>query len=201
MPYQQGLWCRKSVCASLVVAALALSAAAHAQDIRGKVQPAATSTAISNVIDLQKKTIFGVALGTTEDQFIAKYGPAVGYVRLRATKTIMLYGHSVGFVFESGKLAGVRLSRQLLDWRLANDADLRTPFSHIDWRLSNGIRKDSDMEDIKRILGKRLVGSRFDNHYTEDGLRIDLDLVTVSSDIDGKSDKSPVQKVDGIYIH
>ena len=186
---------------SLLALALVLVSTVHAQDPRSKVQPAHSKAVISNVIDLPKKTIFGIPLGTTEDQFIAQYGPAVGYLRLNATQSLMLYGQSIGFLFDGGKLAGVRLSDHLLDWRLANGADMRTPFSHLEWRLSNGIRKDSRMDEVRRIVGKQLTSSRFDNYYTEAGLRVDMDVVTVRSSASDTSEQESQQRLGGIYIH
>ena len=40
-------------------------------------------------------------------------------MRLNGAETAMLYGKSHAFIFESGKLAGLRISANILGWKLS----------------------------------------------------------------------------------
>ena len=196
-----GRFARTVIVAGLMGSALAHTSITYAQDLRNKVFPAAASTAVSPVIDLQKKTIFGTPLGTTEDQFIARHGPAIGYVRLSPGKSLMVYGNTVGFLFDGGKLAGVRLSSMLMDWRVAQELSLRTPFQDMEWQLGNGLREDMLMDEVKRILGKQLQTGRYNSlYYVDNGLRVDFDIATSQRMLNGVAQDGE-QRLSGIFIH
>ncbi len=188
-----------TLCLAIAVAAGALATPVKAQDVRAKVSPASSTARANDLIDLSKKTFFGIPLGTSEDEVIAKFGPATGYARIDGTQTVVLYGPSVGLLFSGGKLAGVRLSRQLLDYRLANEMKAQTPFDGMQWKLSNGIQKDSSLPDVKRLLGSKLQEQSYTTYFMENGLRVDLDIYTMGSS-SGKTPGQPVEKIGGILI-
>ncbi|MEG0973641.1 MAG: hypothetical protein RSD57_05145 [Comamonas sp.] len=187
-----------TLCFAIALGAGAFTTPVYAQDIRAKVLPASSTNHVSDLIDLSKKTIFGIPLGTSEDEVIAKFGPATGYARINGRQTVVLYGRSVGLLFNSGKLAGVRLTGMLLDYRLANEMKTQTPFDDIQWKLSNGIPKDSSLADVKRLLGSKLQDQRYNIYFMENGLRVDLDIHTFSSN--GETPDQTVRRIGGILI-
>lgn len=70
-----------------LVLAVCLFMDVGAQDIRSKVAPAADT----NIID-PNKSIYGMPLGSSEDEFIKKFGQPNGYVRISSAETAMFYG-------------------------------------------------------------------------------------------------------------
>src|SRR5947207_10389417 len=90
-----------------------------ADDIRSKVADGKEERKLTRFID-PDKSIFGMAFGTTEDEFIAMHGKPTGYVRLTGDETAMIYGKSHAFIFEGSKLAGVRIAHTIVDWKLSN---------------------------------------------------------------------------------
>lgn len=185
---------------ALVACIIALATPVPAQDIRSNVQAAYGVASVSPIIDLNQKTLFGIPVGTSEDEVIKLFGPATGYIRINGSQTLMLYGKSVGLVFDGGKLSGLRLSDHLVDWRISNDMENYTPFNRVEWRMNNGIRKNMSMAEVRRILGDRLQEDRSKDNFSENGFQISLDVVRFHIDGMGKSADQRGERVGGIYI-
>jgi hypothetical protein len=82
----------------------AVSLAVGAQDIRSKVA-SPSGASLTNIID-PDKSIYGEEWGSTEDEFISKFGYPTGYIRLNGAETAMLYGKNHAFIFTASKLSG-----------------------------------------------------------------------------------------------
>jgi hypothetical protein len=156
-----------------------------ADDIRSKVADVKDYRKVTTVIDTDK-SIYDVPFGTTEDKFIQVHGKPMGYVRLSAAETTMIYGKSHAFMFEDGKLVGVRISDYILDWKLTDASQITSPFDRFRWRLSNGIEKDMTLKEAKKILGDTLVTTPYYQYrYMTDRARVELDFAHHQDNGDG----------------
>src|SRR5438874_100898 len=136
----------------LFLALVAISASAA--DIRDTVMaPAADAAATDRIVP--DVAIYGMPYGCSEDAFIAKFGRPTGYIRITETQSAMLYGKSHAFFFTNGGLSGVRITQDVLDWRIANAMSKSTTFDVRSWQLDNGIRDGMNLVEVKRILGER----------------------------------------------
>ena len=149
------------------------SASVRAEDIRDKVAVPAVRQSIIESIDPDAH-IYGIPYGTTEDQFIAQYGSPTGYLRLTATDSAMCYGKSTAFLFTAGKLSGVRITYSIIDWKLAEAISPSPIFDSIKWTLTNGIGRDMNLAEVKRILGNNLNRDRYRWSYDTGRARVDL---------------------------
>lgn len=165
-----------------------------AQDVRSKVGPA-SETSSTNIID-PDRSIYGVEWGTSEDNFINKFGQPTGYIRLNGTETAMLYGKKHAFVFTDSKLSGVRISHGVFDWKLSQDLATKTPLDSISWQLSNGIRADMNLAEVKKILGENLKADRYQRYFNSDKARVEIDF---SRFVNGE-EKDEAYKIIGIHI-
>jgi hypothetical protein len=172
------------------------SGALAADDVRSKVSAARSEKKLSTRID-PDKSIYGIPFGTTEERFIAAHGKPMGYLRLNGAETAMLYGKSHAFIFESGKLVGVRINHHILDWKLSANLSESSPFDGIMWQLSNGIETEMSLKDVKKILGEKLLKKDFHQHYyVTDKARIELDF----SHYTNKGDSDEAYQVFGIFL-
>jgi hypothetical protein len=148
-----------------------------AQDVRDKVAPWAAEAKPPNLLS-PDSSIFGVSYGTTEDEFIARFGKPTAYIRIRPHESGTVYGRSHCFLFTDGKLSGVRITPHMIfDWAIGNWIADVTPFDAVKWKLDNGISQETRRSEVERILGERLVkdGTRW--YYTTDNTTVDLDFV------------------------
>ncbi len=146
-----------------------------AEDVRSRVADGGTKSALSSVID-PDKSIYGIPFGTSEDEFIAKCGKPTGYLRLSGAQTAMIYGQSHAFVFEDGKLLGLRISDGIVDWKLSRKLPANTVFDGMEWQLSNGIKKNMDLLQVKNILGDKLSNNRYSRSYQTEKAQVELDF-------------------------
>ena len=146
------------------------------QDIRAKVTPPASEPKPPSAID-PDASIFGIPYGTTEDEFISRFGKPTAYVRIRPHESGMVYGRSHCFLFTDGKLSGVRITLSVLDWAIGNWISDVAPFDSVNWTLNNGISQATHRSEVERILGEHLIkaGSRW--YYTTDKATVDLDFI------------------------
>lgn len=168
--------------------------AAGSEDIRSKITEAGEEKQITGRID-PDKSVYGIPFGTTEDEFTRKHGKPIGYVRLSGDSTAMIFGKSHAFVFEGAKLAGLRISHSILDWKLA-DMSASGPFDRINWQLSNGIENGMSLVEVKKILGDKLSQKLFSYSYRTEKARVELDFSHYTSEGDGDE----AHKVHGILV-
>jgi hypothetical protein len=168
---------------------------AFAQDIRDKVAVPATKTKISETID-PDSNIYGIPYGISEDEFIAQFGSPTGYLRLSAGESGMIYGRTHCFLFSNGRLSGVRISSDIIDWKIGNSLFSGTLFDQIRWRLENGITRDMNLAEVKRILGDRLMTQDYRKYYVTQKARIELDFSRLVSE----GDKDEAHRVFGLSI-
>lgn len=144
----------------------ALATASFAEeDLRCKVADANDDKSFNSVID-PDNSIFGIPLGTTEEEFITKNGKPLGYLRLKGDETVMIYGKSNGFIFSGGKLAGVILTSHIIDYELAESMEKSKVFPDQDqWQLSNGIKPDMTLARVREIVGDKLSSDEHSRRY------------------------------------
>ena len=182
----------------LLFAVFAPVCAGADDDVRSKVAGPGKAPALSKQIN-PDKDIYGIPFGTSEDEFIKAYGKPTGYVRLDGQDTAMLYGNSHAFIFEAGKLVGVRITHNLLDWKLMQGAAKRGMFSLNEprWSLNNGIRQEMNRREVKEILsGKLRNESPFQFYYLTEKARVDLDFSHYTQE--GEADEA--YRVHGILV-
>src|ERR1044072_1481143 len=88
-----------------------------AQDIRDKVASPAAPERISETIDPDLH-IYGIPFGTSEDEFISRFGKPTAYLRLSANESGMVYGKKHCFLFTNSRLSGVYVSYAIIDHKL-----------------------------------------------------------------------------------
>jgi hypothetical protein len=160
-------------------------------DVRSKVIGAGKAPALSRQIN-PDKDIYGIPFGTSEDEFIKAYGKPTGYVRLEGQDTAMLYGTT-----HAGKLVGVRITHNLLDWKLMQGTAQRGLFNEPRWSLNNGIRQEMNRREVKEILsGKLRNESHFQFYYLTEKARVDLDFSHYTQE--GEADEA--YRVHGILV-
>lgn len=166
--------------APYLFAIVALATSCYAtDDIRSKT--ASPETAQSRIID-PDKSIFGVPLGTSEDGLIKKFGKPVGYMRLTDNGSLMLYGDTMAFIFQSGKLSGILLQwGGLFDSRLKSELASKNLLGDKQWELSNGLKNNMNLVNVRGILGDSLLSqnpmcknSRYQQYYLTDKSKVSL---------------------------
>lgn len=164
-------------------------------DVRSKVAGAGKASALSRQID-PDKDIYGIPFGTSEEEFIKAYGKPTGYVRLGDQETAMLYGNSHAFLFEDEKLVGVRITHNVLDWKLSQRGGLSFR-SEQPWRLNNGIRQEMNRREVKSILGEKLRNDTpYQFYYRTEKARVELDF----SHYTQEGDEEEAYRVHGIFV-
>lgn len=147
---------------------------AMALDIRDLVADSGQSDIVKEIDP--DKMIFGIPLGTTEDEFIKKYGKPTGYIQITKTDTGMLYGKRHFFFFEDKKLSGITVTHNIVDWEISQEILSNTEFDRVRWKLNNGIKEGMNRADVKNILGDRLKKDKhgFKYYYTTDKSKVFL---------------------------
>jgi TonB family protein len=179
---------------AILVLTVTVSLKVEAQDVRSKVGPT-SETSLTNIID-PDKSAYGAQWGSSEDEFINKFGYPTGYVKLNGVETVMLYGKNHAFIFTTSKLSGVRITNFVLDWKLSQAQLTQTPFDGIRWQLSNGIRLEMNLAEVKKILGESLKTDRYQRYFNSDKAHIEIDFYRLSSE----GEKDEAYKLSGIYI-
>ena len=174
---------------------LFLALPCYAQDIRCKVQTDTPSEQLTKLID-PDTGIYGISYGTTEDEFISKFGNPNGYLRLSPGTTVMIYGKSHAFLFSGNKLTGVRVTDLIFDWKIASDSTGHGPFDTIRWRLNNGITKGMNLAEVKRILGDSLSGDKYNAFYETTASRVELDFARYED----KGDTDRAYELNGLLV-
>ena len=161
---------------ALLLTLLVLPMVCLADDIRGYVA-GGEEPELSRVIE-PDKAIFGIPYGTTEDDFIKRIGKPMGYLRITATETAMIYGRKYLFLFDNGKLSGVRVAHGILDSKIAQLSTYSSVFDRLRWKLDIGLGEESSLVEAKRLLGDKLKSDQygFQRYYETDKARVDLDL-------------------------
>jgi hypothetical protein len=159
------------------------------------VKPAAPPRVPTPRID-PDKSFFGIALGASEDEALARLGKPDGYLRLNAMTTAMLYGKSMALLFTEGKLSGLRLTGQVIDYPLSQRMSPNPDFDDLRWELANGLHKESTLKDAKRILGPALRSEKDQWLYETDAAVVRLDFSRTSD----QGDPDEIQTLRGLTI-
>lgn len=150
------------------------------EDLRSKVAEANDYKSFNDVID-PDKSIFGIPLGTTEEEFIEKHGKPVGHLEFKEGETAAIYTDSIALVFQRGTLAGVLIDEDLVEYNIASRMEFPRVFPNelgSTYELSNGIKPQMSLLRIRQIVGDRLVQdhpeSRFTQHFFTGNSRVEL---------------------------
>lgn len=146
-----------------------------ASDIRQKVISSHDAILKTNKIDPDSH-IYGIPFGTTEEKFIEKYGNPNGYIRFTGEETGMLYGKSHIFVFSEGKLSGVRITHNIIDWQISENVLPNPIFDGIKWKLNNGIQENTNLKEVKQILGNELSQYKYEKFYYTKKAKVTLNF-------------------------
>ena len=180
----------------LLLAVFAPAWARADDDVRSKVVGPGKAPALSRQID-PDKAIYGIPFGTSEDDFIKAYGKPTGYVRLEDQDTALLYGISHAFLFEAGKLVGVRITHNVLDWKLTQGMMSKGLFNEQRWSLNNGIRQEMNRREVRDILGEKLRNDTpYQFYYRTEKARVELDF----SHFTQAGDDDEAYRVHGILV-
>jgi hypothetical protein len=160
--------------ATVLLACLLLPIVASAEDIRGYVSGSGAA-GLTQVIEPDKGP-FGIPWGTTEDEFLARFGKPMGYMRVTDTETAMMYGRRYLFLFEDRVLSGVRVGRGLMDWSLAQRSTYMSVFDPLGWKLDIGLGLESTLAEAEAILGDKLQprSMGIGPHYETEKARVEL---------------------------
>lgn len=154
----------------------ALPEALGEDDFRGKVKDAGKKRIKKERLIVPGKSYLGLQHGMTENEVIGRLGKPDGYLRLQGTETVMIYGRQKGYLFEDGRLSGVRTSFGLVDHRLADLMTENRGVPDLDWRLDNGVAYEMGKDKVKEILGDRLVDRDYNAYYIEGDYRVTLEF-------------------------
>lgn len=180
---------------SVLVLALIISPQVGAQDVRSKVG-SASEKSFTKIID-PGRSIYGAQWGTSEDDFIKMFGSPTGYLRLNSDETVMIYGRDHAFLFIASKLSGVRITYSIIDATLSQAVFTHTPFDGVKWELSNGVRKDMNLADIKKIVGDNLKNDQpYRSYFDINGTTVDLNFAHFPRE----GEKDEAYKVHGLFI-
>jgi hypothetical protein len=180
---------------TLAILLTVVSSVFGADDIRSKVADGKDEKQLTRRID-PDESIYGIPFGTREDEFIARHGKPTGYVRLSGAETAMVYGKSHAFIFKSGSLVGIRITHNIMDWKLSN-ASAPSPFNGINWQLSNGIETEMSLAQVRKILGDKLSTKRYRQYYyMTEKAQVELDFSHHTSE----GDSDDAYRVFGIFL-
>ena len=180
---------------TLAILLTVVSSVFGADDIRSKVADGKDEKELTRRID-PDESIYGIPFGTKEAEFIARHGKPTGYVRLSGAETAMVYGKSHAFIFKSGSLVGIRITHNIMDWKLSN-VSAPSPFDSINWQLSNGIETEMSLAQVRKILGDKLSTKRYRQYYyMTQKAQVELDFSHHASE--GDSDEA--HRVYGIFL-
>lgn len=147
-------------------------------DVRQRVQSTDEAAQKSQGLIEIGKTIFGHPFGESEDEFIAKEGKPDGYLSLANRRAVLVYGNKTGFIFDEGKLNGIRISHSIFDWVLSQQIDRPSRFDHLPWRTSKGLRENLSEESLKTLFGNELLQQDHHYLYQKDDYFLRIDMAT-----------------------
>jgi hypothetical protein len=178
----------------------AITASGYA-DIRAKV--VAPSDRDIDII-VPDQSIYGITYGSSEEEFIQRFGKPDGYLQLRNRRSGMLFGESHIFIFTDGRLSGVRISNSVVDWKLARQLQTNPSFENRPWRLDNGIKDEMLLHEVKKILGERLKeNDHCSGYYFREGkTTVTLDISRHYGTLSGPPSKedSYTERLNGIFL-
>ena len=170
-------------------------------DIRDKV--VAPSEKDIDII-VPDQSIYGMPYGSSEEEFMKRFGKPDGYIQLRNRKSGMLYGKSHLFIFTNKRLSGVRISDSVLDWKLAKQLQTNPSFERRPWKLDNGIKDEMLLDEVKEILGERLKEDDYrSGYYFKKGdTTVTLDISRHYGTLNGPptEEDSFTERLNGIFL-
>jgi hypothetical protein len=157
----------------LVIATVALMPeVCNCDGIRDKVAKGEPQKESRVLVD-PNDTLLGFPIGTTEDELVVKLGEPGAYVRLDQSNTAAIYENTYAYIFNEGKLEGIRISSTLIDHVLSSEFSEKRFYVQQRWQLDNGIKPEMSLPAVREILGKRMKSATdYDSkhrQYYEDG--------------------------------
>ena len=86
----------------------------------------------------------------------------------------------MAFLFESGKLSGIFLGSDIVNYPTANGLQFVDLLDDRGWKLNNGIKNNMELVTVRRILGDKLINEDpdrlFNQYYLTDKSRVSLNF-------------------------
>jgi len=124
------------------------------------------------------KSIFGCPVGSSKDDVILKLGKPLGEIESGNGRSSLIYGQDCIILFFNNKLSGIKVSQNVFGYGFFI-GDLVFG-KNAEWILSNGITKEMNLSEVKKILGDKFVKNAIDKFapivYNENGSQITLNI-------------------------
>jgi hypothetical protein len=109
------------------------------------------------------KSIFGLPLGSTQYEVIARLGQPACKLDLRKGKTALIYGSDLALTFWDGLLGGAVVKEGLFyDPDFALGTDSKNVIQRNAWSFTNGMRYGMTFAEFKKLAGENLL---YDSNY------------------------------------
>ncbi len=144
------------------------------------------------------KSIFGLPLGSTQDEVIARFGEPVCKLDLRKGKTALIYENNWALTFWDGLLGGAVLYEGLFNdpaFELGTDSKNVIPGNA--WSFTNGIRCGMTLAEFKKLAGEKLLYDEGYDTYVDGPSKVTIISYRVVNEND-ESDES--KSLEGISI-
>ena len=139
------------------------------------------------------KHFLGMLIGTSKEKLVKEFGPPAGLCELKNGGQALIYGNKTAFFFKKDKLYGIHIDHDsVVADSLKFDMKDHAVFDKYKWKLSNGLKKESSLEDVKKKFGKKFksAGKWQGNFETEKSLgRIHFYRTSIDG-IDGDADRN-----------
>ena len=113
------------------------------------------------------KSIFGLPLGLTQDEVIARLGQPACKLDLRKGKTALIYGSDLALTFWDGLLGGAVVQEGLFyDPDFASGTDSKNVIQRNAWSFTNGMRYGMTLAEFKKLAGENLLHDGNYDAYT-----------------------------------
>jgi hypothetical protein len=136
------------------------------------------------------KSIFGLPLGSTQDEVIARFGKPVCKLDLRKGKTALIYGSDLALTFWDGLLGGAVLYEGLFNdpaFELGTDSKNVIPGNA--WSFTNGIRCGMTFAEFKKLAGNKFLDDGSYGTYVDGPSKVTIISYTMVNEND-ESDES-----------
>jgi len=136
------------------------------------------------------KSIFGLPLGMTQDEVIARLGQPACKLDLRKGKTALIYGSDLALSFWDGLLGGAVLQEGVFNYRdFELGADPHNALHRNAWSFTNGIRCGMTFAEFKKLAGKKFLYDGCYGAYADGPSKVAIISYTTANDND-ESDES-----------
>ena len=136
------------------------------------------------------KSIFGLPLGSTQDEVIARLGQPACKLDLRKGATALIYGRDLVLSFWDGLLGGAVVKEGLFyDPDFALGTDSKNVIQRNAWSFTNGMRYGMTVAEFKKLAGTNLLHDDSYGTYVSGPSKVTIISCSAANDND-ESDES-----------